>query len=159
MGSFKDYLSDYGYSQVKKVDSVREFIVLNDAAFNYAVASTKQQIRYINLLYPFLYALVGIIAVVVSYLLVISRKTEFAIMRGLGGTRIRTFFSFFLEQGTLCVLGSFIGLAGWWIIKGTPDDLHLLLTGGFLICYFAGCSLSILIMNHTHVLTILLDRD
>ncbi len=155
----KDYLSDYGYSQVKKVSSVRGFIVLKDAAFNNAIASTRQQIRYINLLYPCLYVLVGVIAIVVSYLLVISRKTEFATMRGLGATRIITFSSFFLEQGILCVLGTVIGLAAWWLIRGTPAEIHLLLTAGFLVCYFLGCSISILIMNHTQVLTILLDRD
>ncbi len=159
LGEFKDYLSDYGYSQVNKVKSVREFIVLKDAAFNNAVASTQQQIRYINLLYPCLYVLIGIIAFVVSYLLVISRKTEFATMRGLGATRIRTFFSFFFEQAILCALGTALGLAAWWLIAGAPGELHLLLTGGFLVCYFLGCTISILIMNHTQVLAILLDRD
>lgn len=159
LGEFKDYLSDYGYSQVNKVNSVREFIVLKDAAFNNAIASTRQQIRYINLLYPCLYVLTGIIAIVVSYLLVISRKAEFATMRGLGATRVRTFFSFFFEQAILCVLGTAIGLAAWWLIAGAPGELHLLLTAGFLVCYFLGCSISILIMNHTQVLAILLDRD
>ncbi|NMB67595.1 MAG: ABC transporter permease [Chloroflexi bacterium] len=159
LGEFKDYLSHYGYSQVKKVSSVRAFIVLKDAAFNNAIASTKQQIQYINILYPCLYVLVGIIAIVVSYLLVISRKAEFATLRGLGATRIHTFFSFFFEQGMLCLLGTAAGLAAWRLIEGQPDRLHLMLTAGFLGCYFLGCSISILIMNHTNVLTILLDRD
>jgi len=159
LGEFKDYLSNYGYSQVNKVSSVRAFIVLKDAAFNNAVASTRQQIQYINILYPCLYVLVGIIAIVVSYLLVISRKTEFATLRGLGATRIHTFLSFFFEQGMLCLLGTAAGLAAWRLIAGPSDPLHLTLTAGFLACYFLGCSISILIMNHTNVLTILLDRD
>jgi len=93
---FKDYLSEYGYSQVKNVGRVREFIVLKDASFNNAVASLKQQIRYINILNPFLYVLIGIISITASYLLVVHRKNEFAIQRGLGSTRVRTFFSFFI---------------------------------------------------------------
>lgn len=159
LGEFKDFLSNYGYSQVKKVSSVREFIVIKDATFNNAVASTRQQIRYINLLYPCLYVLVGIIGIVVSYLLVISRKTEFATMRGMGATRVRTFLSFFFEQGFLCVLGTAIGLAVWWLFGGALVKLHLMLTAGFLVCYFLGCSISILLMNRAKVLTILLDRD
>ncbi len=155
----KDYLTEYGYSEVNNVSSVRQFIVLKDASFNNAVASIKQQIRYINTLYPCLYVLVGIISIVVSYLLVVSRKKEFATMRGLGATRVRTFFSFFWEQSILCVLGTVIGLVGWRCILGIPNALHLMLTGGFLICYFIGCTVSIMIMNHTRVLTILLDRD
>ncbi len=157
--AFKDYINDYGYSQVHHIDSVREFIVLKDASFNNAVASVKQQIRYINTLYPCLYTLVGIIAFAVSYLLVVSRKKEFATMRGLGATRLRSFFSFFLEQSMLCVLGTLIGLAAWQFFWDAPTSLHLILSAGFLACYFIGCAISIIIMNQTNVLTILLDRE
>jgi ABC-type antimicrobial peptide transport system permease subunit len=157
--SFKDYLNDYGYSQVHKISSIREFIVLKDATFNNSVASVKQQIHYINTLYPFLYALVGIIAITVSYLFVVSRKMEFAIMRGLGTTRFRSFFSFFFEQSLLCILGLLIGYSIWVPIWGTPKMLHIALTTGFLVCYFLGSAVSVTIMNHTNVLTILTDRD
>ena len=156
---FKDYLTDYGYSQVKNVGRVREFIVLEDAIFNNAVASVKQQIRYINTLYPFLYALVGIISVVSSYLLVVSRKREFATMRGLGVPRIHSFFSFFFEQSILCLLGTAVALSAWYLAWGQPSAFHLVLTAGFLVCYFLGCAISVTIMNYTNVLTILLDKD
>ncbi len=155
----KDYLSEYGYSQVKNVDRVREFIVLKDASFNNAVASLKQQIRYINILNPFLYVLIGIIAITASYLIVVHRKNEFAIQRGLGSTRIRTFFSFFIEQVVLCLLGLAIGLTIWHFVWGDLTDLHLMLTVGFTGCYLLGSAISIMIMNHSNVLKILLDRD
>ncbi len=156
---FKNYLADYGYSQVQEVGRVRKFIVLKDAAFNNSVASVKQQIRYIDTLYPVLYALVGIIAIAVSYLLVVSRKQEFATMRGLGAKRIRTFLSFFYEQSILCFIGTAIGLAVWMLIWGAPIKSHLVLIAGFLACYFLCCSLSIIILNRSNVLSILLDRD
>jgi ABC-type lipoprotein release transport system permease subunit len=156
---FKDYLVDYGYSQVHNISKVREFIVLKDAAFNNAVASVKQQLRYIDILYPWLYVLVGIIAIVVSYLLVISRKQEFAIMRGLGSTRVGTFSSFFFEQIVLCLFGTALGLAIWRFVWDSPTELHMMLTAGFIGCYVIGGSVSIMIMNHTHVLGILLDKD
>jgi ABC-type antimicrobial peptide transport system permease subunit len=157
--SFKDYLTNYGYSQVHNISSVRLFLVLEDGSFNNSVASVKQQIHYINTLYPFLYVLVGIIALVTSYLLVVSRKMELAIMRGLGTTRIRTFFSFFIEQGLLSILGTTVGFSIWLLVWGTPRTLHLALTAGFLICYFLGSAFSVRIMNHTNVLTILTDKD
>jgi hypothetical protein len=156
---FKDYLQDYGYSQVNNVSSVRKFLILNDKSFNYAVASIKQQIHYINILYPFLYVLVGIIAITVSYLMVVSRKSEFATMRGLGATRAQAFSSFFFEQSMLCLLGTIVGLGLWHLVWGMPTQRHLLLTIGFVICYSIGCIISIIIMNHTNVLKILLDRD
>lgn len=159
LSTFKDFLEEQGYSQVHKVSSVREFIVLNDVSFNNAVAGIQQQIRYINILYPCLYVLAGIIALVVSYLLVVSRKSEFATMRGLGAPRLRSFLSFFLEQAVLLLVGTGLGLAAWWLLWGAPDGLHLWLVAGFLACYFIGSAVSILIMNRVSVLAILSDRE
>jgi ABC-type lipoprotein release transport system permease subunit len=156
---FKNYLTDYGYSQVHNVSRIREFLILKDASFNNAIASIHQQIRYINILYPFLYLLVGIMAIAVSYLLIISRKSEFAIMRGLGATRFYAFSAFFLEQWMLCLFGIILGFSFWWSLVGTPSYYHLMLMAGFAITYFIGCIISILMMNSSQVLTILLDRD
>lgn len=159
LDDFKEYLQDYGYSQVKKLNRVRQFVVLRDSSFNSAVASTKQQIQYINMLYPVLYVLVGVLALAVSYLLVVSRRNEFAIMRGVGATRTRTFLSFFVEQFIMVLAGMIIGLAAWYLIHGTLIKNHLLLSAGFLVAYLVGSSLSIMVMNHTRVLSILMDRD
>jgi len=159
LADFKDFLNEYGFSQVNEVGSVREFIVLRDGTFNNAVSGIVQQIRYMNLLYPCLYLLVGIIGYVVSYLLVISRKNEFAIIRGLGGTKNCSFFSFFFEQSFLAMMGALLGLGLWWFFRGTPVLPHLLLVAGFLLCYFIGCAVSIKTMNQANVLTILLDKD
>lgn len=155
----KDYLSIYGYSEVHNIGKIREFIVLQDASFNNAVASIKQQIRYINFLNPCLYVLVGMIGFVVSYLLITVRKYEFATIRGLGGTRLAAFASFFFEQSFLCILGTAIGLAAWQIAWKMPNLLHMQLLTGFLICYFLGCAVSIMLLNRSSVLTILLDKD
>ncbi|MEJ2487581.1 MAG: hypothetical protein P8Y68_17805, partial [Anaerolineales bacterium] len=159
LGAFKDYLATYGYSQVQDISSLRTFLVLEDASFNNSVASVKQQIQYINTLFPFLYALVGIIALVTSYLLVVSRKMELAIMRGLGTTRSHTFSSFFYEQSLLCILGTMLGFSIWLLGWGIPGTQHLALTSGFLVCYFFGSAVSVSIMNNTNVLTILTDKD
>gem|GEM_PF-329361 len=159
LGEFKDYLTDYGYSQVNHVGRVREFIVIRDATFNNAVASVKQQIRYINTLYPFLYILVGIIALGTAFLMVASRKMELAIMRGLGATRAETFFGFFLEQAFLCLMGTGAGMAFWRFMGTTPNRLHWLLLIGFLGCYLGGGAISILVMMRASALTNLLDRE
>ena len=144
---------------MKKISSIREFIVLNDAFLNNTVASIRQQILYIDTLYPFLYVLVAVAALIESYLMVVSRKKEFATMRGLGTTRIRSFFSFFAEQGFLCLLGTAIGLMIWMLAAGFPGTLHLVLIAGFVLCYSLGSAISVTVMNHTNVLTILTDRD
>ncbi|MBG0786286.1 MAG: ABC transporter permease [Anaerolineaceae bacterium] len=159
LGQLKDYLSEYGYSQVNNISKLRTFIVLDDAIFNNAVASLKQQIRYVNTLYPFLYLLVGVIAFVVSYLLVISRRMELATLRGMGASPIITFMSFFLEQGLLCLAGVGLGMAAWRVLRGPFITLHLWLISGFIVCYFVGSALSIGIMNSRNLLAILTDKD
>ena len=159
LDEFKTYLAEYGYSQVNQISRIREFLVMDDANFNNSVSSVKQQIQYVDRLYPVLYVLTGIIALVTSYLLVVSRKMELAVMRGLGTRRLRTFFSFFIEQSLLCILGILVGFVIWVLVSGIPAELHLLLTAGFLVCYFLGSAISIGIMNHSNVLTILTDKD
>jgi cell division protein FtsX len=98
-------------------------------------------------------------AIAVSYLLIISRKPEFAIIRGLGANRLFTFLTFFVEQSVLCLLGIAIGLIGWWLLIAEPTSYHLALILGFVACFSLGCAISILMMNSSKVLTILLDRD
>ena len=159
LGDLKDYLWEYGYSQVNDLKKLRVFVVLDDAIFNNAVAGVKQQIRYTNTLYPFLYVLVGVIAFVVSYLLVVSRRMELAVLRGLGATSLTTFLSFFMEQSFLCLLGVGIGLGAWGLLKGGFVPFHLWLVLGFVGCYFIGSGLSITIMNQRNLLTILSDKD
>ena len=159
LGQLKDYLSEYGYSQVNKVSKLRTFIVLEDAIFNNAVAGLRQQIRYVNTLYPFLYLLVGVIAFVVSYLLVVSRRMELATLRGLGASSFTTFMSFFLEQSLLCLIGVGLGMAAWRVLRGPFIPLHLWLILGFVVCYFVGSALSIGIMNSRNLLAILTDKD
>jgi len=159
LSAFKDYLADSGYSQVHGISRVREFIVLNDVSFNNAVAGIKQQMRYISILYPCLYVLAGIIALVVSYLLVVSRKAEFATMRGLGAPRLCSFLSFFLEQGILLLIGAGLGMTLWLLSWGAPSSLHLWLSAGFVVCYLAGSAISIAVMNRASALAILADRE
>ncbi|MCB2214091.1 ABC transporter permease [bacterium] len=159
LGQLKDYLSEYGYSQVNDINKLRTFIVLDDAIFNNAVASLQQQIQYVNTLYPFLYLLVGVIAFVVSYLLVVSRRMELATLRGLGASSLTTFMSFFLEQSFLCLIGVGVGMIGWWALRGSFIQLHLWLILGFVGCYFIGSALSIGIMNRRNLLALLSDKE
>ena len=148
---FREYLFDAGYSEVRGIGPVRFFVVLEDRIFNNTVNTLKQQIRYINVLYPFLYLMVMVIGVVVSYLLVVIRRSEIAIMRGLGARRGRVFLTFFFEQAVLCVVGCVIGLAGWAAVMGVQTGmlvgsvsvLQLWLVGGFVLFFFIGSAVAV----------------
>ena len=101
----------------------------------------------------------GIIALVVFYLLAVSRRKEFAIMRGLGAPKRVTFMSFFAEQAFLCLIGTLLGIiAGYFIFSGLTS-IQIILISGFVLCYMIGCLISILIMNNTNALAILKYED
>lgn len=156
---FKTFLNDYGFSHPSNIQKYRSFVILEDMKFNNTVDMLSQQIRYINVLYPVLYALLGIISVVVSYLLVVSRRKEFAMMRGLGAKKRVTFMSFFIEQALMCIIGALLGLGLSLLIYGTLNMLQIYLTAGFVVSYFVGCTISISIMNNKTVLDILKYED
>lgn len=156
---FKTYLYDYGYSEVNNFRSIRQFIVLDDKSFNSMKNGIYQKIRHTKVLHPFLYTLTGIIAFVLSYLLIASRKKELALMRGLGAGKFTIFLSFFIEQALLCLIGCALGIAGWTLFAGRLDELQQLLALGYIACYFLGTATAIVIMNHTVVLSILNEED
>ena len=159
LDEFKAYLKEYGFSSGSEIHTYRTFIVLDDKKFISTVDMLNQQIRYINVLYPILYVLTGVIALVVSYLLAVSRRKEFAIMLGLGAPKRVTFTTFFAEQLFLCIIGGALGVIAGWLIYSAVTQTQLLLALGYILCYMAGCFISISIMNSTKALAILKYED
>jgi len=155
----KGYLNDFGFSEVNNIGMIRTFLICDDKTYNSTVDSLNQKIMHTNTLYPFLYVLVGIVALLLAYLLAVSRKKEIALMMGLGSPKIRIFLSFFIEQIVLSTIGCVIGLAGWRIITGQLIIRQLLLTIGFLACYYIGSAVALIIMNNSVVMSILRDEE
>lgn len=155
----KSFLSDYGFSEINNIKKIRSYMLFDDKVFNSTLDSLMQKIRHADTLYPFLYTLVGIAAVLLSYLLILSRKKEIAIMRGLGARKSRIFMSFFIEQMLLCLLGCLAGLAGWAAFAGSLSSFLLILATGFVLCYFIGVSTALIVMNRIIVLSILNDEE
>lgn len=154
----KDALSDYGFSEVGRMGSSRTAIVVDDDAFIESVSSLTKHISRLKALYPALFALTMAIGYVVSYLLMLSRRGELAIMRLLGAQRTRVFFSFYLEQTLLCLAGAALALALWRIASPyTALQLRSVLI--FIGCYFLGSALSVIVMNASNVMAALAERE
>jgi ABC-type lipoprotein release transport system permease subunit len=156
---FKNFMSNYGYSQVNKISMIREFVVLKDSVMNSSLANVTQQIRYLNIAYPILYVLIAVVAYAVSYLMVVSRKKEFATMAGLGTDKKQAFYSFFSEQMILCITGAVIGLVIWYVIFKQLSYMHIALVFGYILFYLTGSAVSINVMSKTGVLAVMADRD
>jgi len=156
--SLRVYLEERDYSQVGKINRNRLAVVIEDKALTDAVESIQQHIYFINLIKPIMLALSSLIGFLLSYLLTRNRLREFAIMRSLGTKRLNVYFSFFLEQFMLFLLGLIPVLA---VLCIRPDwsqifGLNLLL---FVLLYTLGIMIAIGLMGRHKVLDILFARD
>ena len=154
---FRDYLQQEKFSQVGKLNSNRTTIVLQDQTFVEHVEGLNRYISFSRILFPVLFAVVMLLGFIVSWLMINGRRMEFAILRGLGTSRCRVFFSFFWEQFFLCLAGC---LAGCGLLYAAGFRLtQLTAIGIFLLCYLFGCALSVLAVGRTKLMQLLSERE
>lgn len=153
----REYLAQEGYSVPGDLNGSRIVVVLNDYAFTQTVEALGRYITLSQILFPVLFLLMGVMGFVVSWLMVNSRRMEFAIMRGLGASPKRVFGSFFLEQMGLCLTGCVVSgvILGIW--SGQP--VVWLTSAGFALFYLAGCALAVRTVGKTKVFTLLTHAD
>ena len=155
---FKQMMLESNFSEPSAYRQNRSFVILQDKSFLATVGTIKQQIEYIGVLYPVLYGLTFIVGLVAAYLLILSRKRELAIMRGLGAGRRRAFMSLFWEQAALCTAGCALGL-GAAAALGTLTAGGAGLAGIFALCWFIGSCAAAVGMNGPAVLGILREEE
>ena len=93
-----------------------------------------------------------------SYLMVLGRKRELALMRSMGSGVWRTFASFFLEQAGLCLSGGILLLLIWGIFSQV-SVFQALSVAGVLGCYLLGAALSVALLNRAGLVEILQDKE
>ena len=157
LDGLRDYLNNNGFTRVDNLRSNRTTILLYDRSFVETVGGLGRYISFSKLLFPVLFALVAVLGFIISWLMVNSRRMEFAILRGLGAGRGRVFLSFFLEQTLLCLVGSALGAAALWISTGGLDWLGAVAI--FALCYLIGAALSVLAVGRTHLMSLLSERE
>lgn len=155
--AFRDYLAQEAYNQPGDTGGNRVTVVLNDHTFTQTVEALGRYMTLSQILFPVLFLLVGVLGFVVSWLMVNSRRMEFAIMRGLGASKGRVFGSFFFEQMGLCVTGCLVGGVGLNLWSGQP--LVWLAVSGFALCYLAGCALAVHTVGRTKIFTLLTQAE
>ena len=157
LGALREYLAGEGFSQSGRLNKNRTAVLLRDQTFTETVGSLGRYITFSRILFPVLFLAVGLLGFVISWLMVNSRRMEFAMMRGLGASRGRVFASFFLEQAALCLLGCLIGCLALLPLGGGGGRYLAVLA--FLGCYLVGCALSVLAVGRTHLMTLLSQRE
>lgn len=155
--AFRDYLGEHNYSGVNNLRRNRTTIMLRDENFTETVNGIQRYLTFTGLLFPALLLVSGLLGFVVSWLMMNNRRMEFAIMRSMGAAKIRVFLSFFLEQGCLCLAGCLCGMV--FLLLFAQGWIACLAALGFLICYLAGCVVSVLVIGKVNLMTLLAERE
>lgn len=158
LDELRDYFQSQSFSQVGKMTRNRTTILLRDQTFVETVEGLNRYISFGQILFPVLFAVVMLLGFIISWLVINSRRMEFAVLRGLGASKFRVFMSFFLEQCLLCILGCAAALGLLYL--NTPDWMvHLQIIGIYLGCYLFGTAISVCAVGRTHLMSLLSERE
>ena len=147
----KQALYDMGLSAVGKLRPVRNFVIINDAAYLTTERAAAQRLWYMQHLFPVVYAIALGLAYLLAFLQVQSRRRELRTMRSVGADRKTAYGSLFLEQLMLAALGAVLG-AGLCLALGWGSRLGLGLTAAFAVLWLLGAHGALCRANSRHIL-------
>lgn len=151
-------LDGAGFGWPGHLGARRTTLILRDASF---VKLTENLGRYLSMgrvMLGLIFGVVALLGFILSWLLISGRKREFAVMRGFGVRRRRLFLSFFWEQALLCLLGCALGCAALPRLYA-GGALQWLTLGGYVLCYLAGCAVSVILIGRMNLMDLLSTRE
>lgn len=132
---------------------------VNDQTFIRAASRLMDNIALMKAFTPLMFAAVGLVGFVVSYLLLHGRRPEIAIMRSLGMNERKCFTLLFMENSILSILGSILGIILAALISGVSAALAILVVVLFYICYMAGTVAALALLSKLSVMAVLAALD
>ncbi|MBR6530555.1 MAG: ABC transporter permease [Clostridia bacterium] len=157
LDAFRGYLEEKLFTQVNSLRGNRSAVLLYDQSFVEGVGGLSRYIGFSGVLFPVLFVLVGFLGFVISWLLINSRRMEFALLRSLGASRLRVFFSFFLEQAILAFVGVLVCAA--LLVCVTQSAAFLWAVAVFAACYLLGTAACILVVGRIPLMALLCERE
>ncbi|MDF3001875.1 MAG: transporter permease [Bacillota bacterium] len=162
LNAFKDEMKELGLmsviSQAKPAQRGIALIV-SDETFIKAATRLKENISLMKSFMPFLLIVVGLVGFVVSYLLLHSRKPEFAVMRSLGVSKKSCFIILFFEYAILDLAGSCLGVLAIAAFSSLTVSLTAVVVTLFFCAYMAGTAAALVMLNRFSVMEVLSALD
>ena len=147
----KQALYDMELSAVGKLRAVRNFVIINDAAYLNTERAAAQRLWYMQHLFPVVYAIALGLAYLIAFLQVQSRRKELRTMRSVGADSRTAYWSLYWEQLMLAALGAVLG-AGLCLALGWGTALGLGLTAAFAGLWLLGAHVALRRANSRHIL-------
>ena len=158
LDSVRQLLRDEGFSSVGHISSNRTTLLLRDAAFLRLAENMERNIAMGKVMSTVISLLIVLLGFLISWLMIFSRRREFALMRGCGVQKRRVFASFFLEQAILSLTGCLAGCTAlFWLYAG--GAAQPLAAAAYLICYLLGATISIRMIGKTDLMELLTVRE
>lgn len=152
INTFKTKMTQMGFNTAQT--GLR--LTLNDHLLIGAINPLKRTVTLMRVLLPVLFAMVGLLGALLSYLTMHGRRRELAVMRSMGQTRGKAFLAFFFEMLLLCMAGGLLGYLA--LLSGDRGGLRPLWPLPLLwVCYLAGGAIAIRLLDRPNVLALLRD--
>ncbi len=162
INEFKSKMQELGFKSINiqaGFSRKGNTLLMNDETFIMAATQLTESLDLLKSLAPFIFIIVAVIGFISSYLLMQSRRYEFAIMRSLGTGRNRSFAIIFLENLILVLSGSLFGT----VISASIVNVNFTTAGhiltAFLFSYMLGTAFALYLLNKFSVMAILSKTD
>lgn len=142
--ALKTYLKDLGYSSVGSINRIRETVLISDVNFYLSLMAIDQHLHFTGLLYPLLYAVTLFVSLLVPLLLLYFRQAELRIMKRLGTSSHRRFFSMYHEIAGLACIGAFVSLIVLPRLLGITNNKGFVISLLFITVWCLTAALSLL---------------
>ena len=158
LDAVRQRLREKNFSVVGRMLGNRTTLLLRDAAFLKFTENMERNIAMGRVMSAGISMLIVLLGFIISWLMIYSRRREFALMRGFGAKKRRVFASFFTEQAILSLTGCLIGCAALFRLYagGLTQPLAV---AAYLVCYLLGTAVSVLMIGKTDLMELLTVRD
>ena len=158
LDAVRQLLQNQGFSSVGHISSNRTTLLLRDSAFLKLTENMERNIVMGKVMSTMISLLIILLGFIISWLMIYSRRQEFALMRGFGVPKRRVFVSFFLEQAILSLGGCLAGCSVlFWVYAG--GVVQPLAAAAYLICYLLGAGISIRMIGKINLMELLTVRE
>ena len=162
LNEFKSEMQKIGFSSVDiqaGFSRVGQALTINDETFIMSATQLTESLTLLQNFAPLIFIIVAGIGFISSYLLMQSRRNEFAIMRSLGTSKKKCFIIIFLESMILAFSGSFLmAISSAFIVNVKIMTMGFVLVI-ILVFYMLGTAIALLLLNGFSVMAILSKTD